>query len=83
MKTFEKAPLALAISALLVAPAALADNSFDTDSYMDSDVNNRYDVHIKNDSHTYKRLGALGGALVTDDNYSGATVDSTQFSDNN
>ena len=38
MKTFEKAPLALAISALLVAPAALADNSFDTDSYMDSDV---------------------------------------------
>ncbi|MCO7215789.1 MULTISPECIES: hypothetical protein [unclassified Halomonas] len=83
MKTFEKAPLALAISALLVAPAALADNSFDTDSYMDSDVNNRYDVHIKNDSHTYKRLGALGGALVTDDNYSGATVDSKQFSDNN
>ncbi|WP_108448138.1 hypothetical protein [Halomonas sp. BN3-1] len=83
MKTFEKAPLALAISALLVAPAALADNSFDTDSYMDSDVNNRYDVHIKNDSHTYKRLGALGGALITDDNYSGATVDSKQFSDNN
>ena len=83
MKTFQKAPLALAISALLAAPAAMADNTFDTDSYMDSDVNNRYDVHIKNDSHTYKRLGALGGSVFYDPNYSGATVDSKQFSDGN
>ncbi|MBY5968469.1 hypothetical protein LCL99_12725 [Halomonas denitrificans] len=83
MKTFQKAPLALAISALLAAPAAMAENRFDTDSYMDSDVNNRYDVHIKNDSHTYKRLGALGGSIFYDPNYSGATVDSKQFSDDN
>ncbi|WP_442489046.1 hypothetical protein [Halomonas litopenaei] len=82
MKTFEKAPLALAISALLVAPAAMA-NDFETNSSIDSEVTNGIDVHIFNDSHNYKYVGALGGALFLDDNYSGATVDSKQLSNNN
>ncbi|MBR9878389.1 MAG: hypothetical protein GYB17_02615 [Gammaproteobacteria bacterium] len=82
MKTFEKAPLALAISALLVAPAAMA-NDFETNSSIDSEATNGIDVHIFNDSHNYKYVGALGGALFLDDNYSGATVDSKQLSNNN
>ncbi|MGQ7245870.1 hypothetical protein ACUN9Y_00835 [Halomonas sp. V046] len=87
MKTFKKAPLALAISALMVTPLALAGgyggNSFDTDSEINSTFDNDIDVHIENDAHTNKRINVYGGALVRDPNYSGATVDSKQLSNGN
>jgi len=87
MKTFKKAPLALAISALMVSPLALAwnygGNSFDTDSEINSTFDNDIDVHIENDAHTNKRIRVYGGARVSDPNYSGATVDSKQLSNGN
>lgn len=87
MKTFNKTPLALAISALLVAPAAMAEgwggNDFDTDSSIDSEFDNNIDVDIEHDQSTRVRTGALGGSIFYDPNYSGATVDSKQLSDGN
>ncbi|ALM51633.1 hypothetical protein [Halomonas huangheensis] len=87
MKTFNKAPLALAISALLVAPAAMADrwggNDFDTDSSIDSNFDNDISVDIDHDQAFKARTGVIGGSVFYDPNYSGATVDSKQLSDGN
>ncbi|MGM0913432.1 MAG: hypothetical protein ACQEXC_07395 [Pseudomonadota bacterium] len=80
MKTFHKAPLALAITALMAAPYALADSS---ESSVESSFYNEIDVEIIHDSDSYKdfktKIWTIG--LATD--YSGATVDSKQFSTNN
>ncbi|WP_282038488.1 hypothetical protein [Halomonas alimentaria] len=80
MKTFHKAPLALAITALMAAPYALADTS---ESSVESSFYNEIDVEIIHDSDSYKdfktKIWTIG--LATD--YSGATVDSKQFSTNN
>ena len=87
MKTFQKAPLALAISALLMAPAAMAGerggNDFETDSDIDSEFTNDIDVDLDYDASTHKRIGVFGGSFFYDPNYSGATVDSKQLLDNN
>lgn len=80
MKTFHKAPLALAITALMAAPYALADTS---ESSVESTFYNNIDVEIIHDSDSYKdfktKIWTMGWAT----DYSGATVDSKQFSTNN
>ncbi|SEL05239.1 hypothetical protein [Halomonas daqiaonensis] len=84
MKTFQKAPLALAITALMVAPYALADgNKFDTDSTIDSDFDNKIDVEITHDSDTYKDFYTKVFTIDVARHYSGATVDSKQLSNKN
>lgn len=83
MKTFNKAPLALVISALLVAPAAMATNVYDTDSSIDSAFDNNIDVDIKHDQGTQVRTNIVGESSFSASNYSGATVDSKQLSDDN
>lgn len=87
MKTFQKAPLALAITALMVAPYALADrsgyNKFDTDSYIDSDFDNKIDVELRHDSDTYKNFYVNVWTFDRARNYSGATVDSKQLNNHN
>ncbi|SFT59989.1 hypothetical protein [Halomonas saccharevitans] len=87
MKTFQKAPLALAITALMAAPYALADgyshNKFDTDSYIDSDFDNKIDVELRHDSDTYKNFYVNVYVRDPARHYSGATVDSKQLNNNN
>ncbi len=86
MKTFHKAPLALAITALMVAPYAMADrshNTFDTDSEIDSEFNNDIDVELNHDSDTYKNFYTNVWTWKHADNYSGATVDSKQLINGN
>lgn len=83
MKTFHKAPLAIAITALMVAPYALADNEFDTDSSIDSNFDNKIDVELRHDSDTYKNFYTNVWTWKRADNYSGATVDSKQLINGN
>ncbi|MBB3188829.1 hypothetical protein [Halomonas cerina] len=89
MITFKKAPLALAITALMATPYALADgvnngligsyNKFDTDSTIDSDFDNRIDVELRHDSDTYKDFYVNVWTFDPARHYSGATVDSKQL----
>jgi len=85
MKTFHKAPLALAITALMVAPAAFAQSSddFSASSSIDSTFMNSIDVDLSHSSDTRKNFRV--NVRVTDrpDNYSGALVDSKQFTSGN
>ncbi|WP_163558644.1 hypothetical protein [Halomonas sp. NO4] len=88
MKTFHKAPLAIAIAALMAAPYALAEvrggnNTFDTDSYIDSKFDNKIDVEVTHDSDTYKNFYTAVFTVDFADNYSGATVDSKQLNNYN
>lgn len=87
MKTFHKAPLALAIAALMVAPYAMAQqagqNDFETDSEIDSEFNNDIDVELNHDSDTYKNFYTNVWTWKRADNYSGATVDSKQLINGN
>lgn len=87
MKTFQKAPLALAVAALMAAPAAFADgnrgNDFDTDSEIDSRFDNNIDVELNHDSDTYKDFKVDVRVRTSDPNYAGATVDSKQLIDGN
>ncbi|MBB3185248.1 hypothetical protein FHR95_002829 [Halomonas fontilapidosi] len=86
MKTFHKTPLAIAVATLMVAPYALAQgdgNKFDTNSTIDSELDNSIDVDIdhatNSDSDFYTSVFTLSVA----DNYAGATVDSKQLIDGN
>ncbi|NAW33711.1 hypothetical protein [Halomonas alimentaria] len=83
MKTFHKAPLALAITALMTAPAAFADNEFSAESDITSTFMNSIDVELKHKSDTDKDFDV--DITVNDwaNYYSGALVDSKQFSDYN
>ncbi|MDR5885711.1 hypothetical protein [Vreelandella janggokensis] len=87
MKTFAKAPLAMAIAALLAAPYALASgssNDFDTDAYMDVDVENDITVEIGHEIESDIWVELDMKADVLDPNhFSIATVDRKQYSDNN
>ncbi|CBV43506.1 hypothetical protein [Halomonas elongata] len=86
MKTFQKAPLALAVAALMAAPAAFAWNSgndFDTDSEIDSKFDNNIDVELNHDSDTYKDFKVDVRVRTSDPNYAGATVDSKQLINGN
>lgn len=88
MKTFTKAPLAVAIAALLAAPYALADNNgdneFDTDAYLDVDVENDITVSL---SHSVSNtIDVTVGLEVTGedaDHFAAATIDRKQFTDDN
>lgn len=87
MKTFAKAPLALAISALLVAPYALAtgsDNDFDTDAYLDVDVENDIRVEIEHEV-TNDIWVEIDMEMDADpaDHFAAATIDRKQFNDDN
>ncbi|PRY72627.1 hypothetical protein [Halomonas ventosae] len=82
MKTFQKAPLALAITALMAAPYALA-NEFETNSDINSDFTNSIDVELMHSSDTDKAFRVRVGVRDPARHYSGATVDSKQLNDNN
>ncbi|EWH02190.1 hypothetical protein [Halomonas sp. BC04] len=86
MTHFKKAPIALAIAALLASGYALADrggNDFETNSSIDSTFTNNIDVSLEHDSNTTTRLYVKGGAWVFGKNYAGSTVDSKQLQDGN
>ena len=91
MKTFHKAPLALAVTALMMAPYAMGGgpnggggNDFETNSSIDSEFDNKIDVELTHDSDTYKNFKVRVKANVTDPaDYAGATVDSKQLINNN
>ncbi|SDI91476.1 hypothetical protein [Billgrantia gudaonensis] len=85
MKTFAKAPLALAITALLAAPYALAgDNDFDTDAKMDVDVENDIEVEIGHEieNDIWVELD-LKADVVDPNHFSIATIDRKQFTNEN
>lgn len=88
MKTFAKAPLALAIAALLAAPYALAqsngNNNFDTDAYLDVDVENDISVSLEHDVANSIEVG-ITYEMEADpaDHFSAATIDRKQFTDDN
>lgn len=83
MKTFAKAPLAVAISALLAAPFALA-NDFDTDAYLDVDVENDIAVSLE---HSVTNSIDVDVDFEMDaedaDHFAAATIDRKQFTDDN
>lgn len=89
MKTFAKAPLAMAIAALFASSYALASepsssNDFDTDAYMDVDVENDITVEIGHEIESDIWVELDMEADVEDpDHFSIATVDRKQYSDNN
>lgn len=87
MKTFAKAPLALAIAALFVSSYAVAQgssNDFDTDAYMDVDVENDITVEIGHEIESDIWVELDMEADVEDpDHFSIATVDRKQYTDNN
>lgn len=88
MKTFAKAPLALAIAALFTSSYALAgggsSNDFDTDAYLDVDVENDITVEIGHEIESDIWVELDMKADVLDPNhFSIATVDRKQYSDNN
>ncbi|SER54653.1 hypothetical protein SAMN04487958_101517 [Vreelandella subterranea] len=91
MKTFAKAPLAMAIAALLAAPYALAttpiptpeDDSYVTDSTITSDWTNTVDVSV---SHTVTNAIDVDLDVTVDDpadHFSAATIDRKQISGDN
>lgn len=83
MKTFAKAPLAVAIAALLAAPYALA-NDFDTDAYLDVDVENDIAVSLEH-SVTNSIEVEVDFEMDADeaDHFAAATIDRKQFTDDN
>ncbi|WP_163558649.1 hypothetical protein [Halomonas sp. NO4] len=86
MKTFHKTPLAIAVATLMVAPYALADeggNKFDTDSTINSDLDNYIDVDIEHETNSDSDFYTNVFTLSVADNYAGATVDSKQLIDGN
>lgn len=89
MKTFAKAPLALAIAALFASSYALAggnssSNDFDTDAYLDVDVENDITVEIGHEIESDIWVELDMKADVKDpDHFSIATIDRKQYSDNN
>ena len=94
MKTFAKAPLAVAIAAFLAAPCALAQysgsngsngsNDFDTDAYLDVDVENDISVSLEHNVKNSIDVG-ISYEMVADpaDHFSAATIDRKQFTDDN
>lgn len=86
MKTFQKAPLALAITALMVAPYALAGGGdHDLETSLTSDFTNEIDVDLEHNSTTNKHFRVHVGVfdVFRGNSYSGALVDSKQVLDNN
>jgi len=88
MKTFAKAPLALAVAALFASSYALASdkstNDFDTDAYLDVDVENDITVELGHEIESDIWVELDMKADVKDPNhFSIATVDRKQYSDNN
>ncbi|MGM0701852.1 MAG: hypothetical protein ACQEUG_05530 [Pseudomonadota bacterium] len=85
MKTFAKAPLALAITALLAAPYALAgDNDFETDASLDVSFEKDIYVDIDHDIDNDISVELDMDADVLDPNhFSVATINREQFIDNN
>ncbi|SDK76671.1 hypothetical protein SAMN05192555_101145 [Franzmannia pantelleriensis] len=96
MKTFNKAPLAMAValSAMLGSSAALAfnwppapqepeGNSFETNSSIDSTVDNDIDVSLSYDADYRLDVDVKGTVRTYDRYYTGAVIDSKQLNDNN
>ncbi|QFU02688.1 hypothetical protein FIU83_13675 [Halomonas sp. THAF5a] len=92
MKTFAKTPLALAITALLAAPYALAtntgggdsDNEFSTSAALDVTVENSIDVEVNHKVDNDIDVDLTLDATVHDpDHFSTATVDRKQYMDGN
>lgn len=88
MKTFAKAPLAVAIAALLAAPYALAEyngsNDFDTDAYLDVDVENDISVSLEHDVKNSIEVDVDFEMDADDaDHFAAATIDRKQFTDDN
>ena len=88
MKTFTKAPLAVAIAALLVAPYALAEyngsNDFDTDAYLDVDVENDIEVSLYHSVNNTIDVDVDLEVTGEDaDHFAAATIDRKQFTDDN
>ncbi|OBA00542.1 hypothetical protein [Halomonas sp. G11] len=89
MKTFAKAPLAMAIAALFASSYALAsdsgsNNTFDTDSYVNSYWNNEIDVEIEHEIEFEADIEVKDEFGIKDpNNYAAATVDRKQLSNDN
>ncbi|MDY7115056.1 hypothetical protein RAN53_01710 [Halomonas sp. SSL-5] len=85
MKTFHKAPLALAIAALMTAPAAFAQDAqgFSASSSIDSTFMNEIDVQLYHTSNTDKNFDVDVWVNDRADYYAGALVDSKQFTGGN
>ncbi|MDT8879691.1 hypothetical protein RSO68_09420 [Halomonas saccharevitans] len=92
MKTFAKTPLALAITALLAAPYALAtnsgggdsDNEFSTSATLGVTVENDVDVDLTHEVENSISVNLSLDKTVDDPNhFSAATVDRKQYIDNN
>ncbi|WP_163577960.1 hypothetical protein [Halomonas faecis] len=86
MKTFAKAPLALAIAALFASSYAMAtdNNVFDTDSYVDSKWENEIEVEIEHEVEFEAKIEIEDEFGIKDpDNYAAATVDRKQLDHDN
>lgn len=87
MKTFKKAPLALAVTALMAAPYALAEGyggDHELETSLTSDFTNNIDVDLNHSSTTDKHFRVRVGVRDYHGNsYSGALVDSKQIIDDN
>lgn len=83
MKMFQKAPLALAVTALMAAPIAFSDDVIDGDSSIDSTFINNIEVDLRHKSYTRKDFDVDIRVNDRAANYSGATVDSKQFTADN
>lgn len=85
MKLFQKAPIALAVTALMVAPVAFAQDGgeFSASSNIDSDFTNNIDVDLRHRSITDKRFNVNITVRDRAGHYSGAAVDSKQFTAGN
>lgn len=85
MKIFQKAPLALAITALMAAPAAFADNGggYTSSSDIESNFYNNIDVDLEYDSTATIDTDVKVWVRDNLNHFSGATVDSKQLIKNN
>lgn len=90
MKTFQKAPLVLAVGALMMAPVAFAENGddnggsgFSASSDIESTFVNSIDVDLEHDSDTNTDFDVNLDVDADPSHYSGAIVDSKQFTDSN
>ncbi|GKW48765.1 hypothetical protein [Halomonas sp. NCCP-2165] len=86
MKTFQKAPLALAITALMVAPYALAEGDHTHILYteLDTHFENDITVDLEHNSTTNKYFDVdIDVYDASGNSYSGALVDSKQVIDYN
>jgi|AntDeeMinimDraft_4_1070355.scaffolds.fasta_scaffold05331_3 hypothetical protein len=83
MKMFQKAPLALAVTALMVAPVAFADNDIDAESSIESSFMNNIEVDLSHSSATNKEFNVNLDVNADPEHYSGALVDSKQFTADN